>query len=138
AGGRSDVDAAVAAAQRAFEHWSQVPARQRAKLLVRLADLIDESLPELFVLETANNGRPIIDTRAQLAMCSETYRYFAALAVAQRTETIDMGPGYHAYLQRMPLGVCAVIVPFNHPLLIMARGVAPALAAGNTVVLKPS
>src|SRR5262245_53066075 len=71
AGNRFDVDAAVGAAKRAFEHWSQVPARQRAKLLLRLADLIDDRLPELFVLETANNGRPIIETRAQLTMCSE-------------------------------------------------------------------
>jgi acyl-CoA reductase-like NAD-dependent aldehyde dehydrogenase len=133
------VDLAVALAQGAFEGpWSRLRPFERAALLNRLADLIDERLPELFALETANNGRPIIETRAQLSMASHIFRYNAALAVAQRGETIDVGPGYHGYLQSMPLGVCAVIVPFNHPFLIMARGVAPALATGNTVVVKPS
>jgi acyl-CoA reductase-like NAD-dependent aldehyde dehydrogenase len=138
AGDARDVDAAVARAKDAFASWAHTPAPQRAKLINRLADLIDERLPELFALETANNGRPIVETRAQLSVASSIYRYNAALAITQRGETFDAGPQHHAYLQRSPLGVCGVIVPFNHPFLIMARGVAPALASGNTVVVKPS
>jgi acyl-CoA reductase-like NAD-dependent aldehyde dehydrogenase len=135
AGDASDVDRAVAQAKGAFPSWSQTPAAQRHTLISRLADLIDEQLPELFELETANNGRPIVETRAQLSVASSIYRYNAALAITQRSETFDAGPQHHAYLQRSPLGVCGVIVPFNHPFLIMARGVAPALASGNTVVV---
>jgi len=139
AGGAADVDLAVGSAKAAFdEAWSSTPATERAAVLNRLADLIDQRLPDLFALETQNNGRPVVETRAQLSRAGEIFRYNAALAVTQRGETIDMGADYHAYLQRMPLGVCAVVVPFNHPLLILARGVAPALAAGNTVVAKPS
>ncbi|UGS36143.1 Betaine aldehyde dehydrogenase [Capillimicrobium parvum] len=138
AGDATDVDLAVARAKEAFATWSRVPAAQRAKLINRLADLVDERLPELFELETSNNGRPIVETRAQLSMAGGIYRYNAALALTERGETFDAGPQHHGYLQRSPLGVCGVIVPFNHPFLIMARGVAPALAAGNTVVVKPS
>jgi acyl-CoA reductase-like NAD-dependent aldehyde dehydrogenase len=134
----ADVNRAVAKAKQAFEGWSRVLVAQRAKLLNRLADLIDERLPELYELETANNGRPIIETRAQLSVAGDIYRYNAAVALAQRAETLDLGPNYHSYLQRVPIGVCGIVVPFNHPFLIMARGVAPALAAGNTVVVKPS
>jgi acyl-CoA reductase-like NAD-dependent aldehyde dehydrogenase len=138
AGDAADVDLAVARAKKAFEGWSRVPAAHRAKLINRLADLVDEHLGELFELETTNNGRPITETRAQLSVAGSIYRYNAALALTQRSETFDVGPEHHGYLQRSPLGVCAVIVPFNHPFLILARGVAPALAAGNTVVVKPS
>jgi acyl-CoA reductase-like NAD-dependent aldehyde dehydrogenase len=138
AGDAADVDLAVARAKKAFATWSRVPATQRVKLINRLADLIDERLPELFELETTNNGRPIVETRAQLSVAGGIYRYNAALALTRRSETFDVGPEHHGYLQRSPLGVCAVIVPFNHPFLILARGVAPALAAGNTVVVKPS
>jgi len=140
AGGAADVELAVAAAKRAFDDgpWARMPAAQRARVLHRLADLIDERLPELYALETANNGRPIVETRAQLGLVAELFRYNASLAVTQRTDVIDIGADYLCYLQRAPLGVCAVIAPFNHPLVIMARGVAPALAAGNTVVVKPS
>ena len=80
----------------------------------------------------------MVETRAQLSRASEIFRYYAALALTQRGETIDMGADYHAYLQRTPLGVCAGIVPYNHPLLILTRCVAPALASGNTIVAKPS
>ncbi|MFL5847051.1 MAG: aldehyde dehydrogenase [Solirubrobacteraceae bacterium] len=139
AGGSADVDLAVASAQAAYDGgWSSAPATERAAVINRLGDLIDEHLPELFALETRNNGRPLVETRAQLSRASEIFRYYAALAVTQRGETIDMGADYHAYLQRMPLGVCAGIVPFNHPLLILTRCVAPALASGNTIVAKPS
>jgi acyl-CoA reductase-like NAD-dependent aldehyde dehydrogenase len=105
AGDAADVDVAVARAKAAFADWSRVPAAQRAKLINRLADLIDERLPELFELETTNNGRPIVETRAQLSIAGGIYRYNAALALTQRGETFDAGPQHHAYLQRSPLGV---------------------------------
>jgi acyl-CoA reductase-like NAD-dependent aldehyde dehydrogenase len=140
AGGAADVEAAVAAAQEAFSSgpWPRMSVGDRARALHRIADLIDRRLPELYALETRNNGRPVRETRAQISAVSEWYRYFAALAVAQRTDVVPNGPGYLTYLQRSPLGVCGVLTPFNHPLLILSRGVAAALAAGNTVVVKPS
>lgn len=139
-GGEADVDAAVQAATRAFEDgpWARMSVADRARALYRLAELMEENLPELFTLESLNNGRPVIETRAQLGAVPDWVRYFASLALTQRGETINIGNGYHTYLHRTPVGVCAVIVPFNHPLGILVRGVAPALAAGNTVVIKPS
>ena len=136
----ADVDLAVSAATRAFDTgpWPRLSVVERSRILYRLADLMEANLPELFTLESLNNGRPVIETRAQLGIVPDWVRYFASLALTQRGETVDIGSGYHTYLHRTPVGVCAVIVPFNHPLGILVRGVAPALAAGNTVVIKPS
>ena len=140
AGDADDVDRAVAAARRGFDEgeWPRMSAAARAKVLNRLADLIDGRLEQFSELEATNNGRPINETRAQLAIVPEFFRYNAALALTLRGETVPVGDGYIAYIQRIPLGVTAVMTPFNHPLLIAARGIAPALAAGNTVVVKPS
>jgi phenylacetaldehyde dehydrogenase len=139
AAGASDVDRAVAAAQRAFDDgWSHTRPSQRFKLLNRLADLVDANIARLATLETQCNGRPISEMRAQLPIVAKILRYNASLAMAQRGETVDVGEGFLSYLERSPIGVCAVLAPFNHPLTIMSRSVAPALAAGNTVVIKPS
>jgi phenylacetaldehyde dehydrogenase len=139
AAGASDVDRAVEAAQRAFDGgWSRTRPSQRFKLLNLLADLVDANIVRLAALETQCNGRPISEMRAQLPIVGEILRYNASLALAQRGETVDVGEGFVSYLERSPLGVCAILAPFNHPLTIMSRSVAPALAAGNTVVIKPS
>lgn len=140
AAGTDDVAAAVAAARTAFEQgpWPRLAIADRARIMLRFADLIDENIARIITLESLNNGRPIIEMRAQLGRIGDAYRYFAALALAQRGETVPIGPGYLCYLERAPLGVCAVITPFNHPFGILSRGVAPALASGNTVVAKPS
>jgi acyl-CoA reductase-like NAD-dependent aldehyde dehydrogenase len=140
AGGAEDVDRAVRAARRAFDEgpWPQMERSERAKLMNRFADRIEERMADLFRLETLNNGRPVRETRAQVARLPEWFRYNAALLLAERTEVIPMPGEYLNYLLRHPVGVCALLTPFNHPLMILAKSLAPALATGNTVVIKPS
>jgi acyl-CoA reductase-like NAD-dependent aldehyde dehydrogenase len=140
AGGHEDVDIAVRAALRAFEQgpWPRMSNYERARVLNRFADLIEERIGDLFRLETLNNGRPIRETRAQVGRLPEWFRYNSALLLAQRSEVVPMKGPYLNYLQRSPLGVCGLLTPFNHPLMILAKSLAPALATGNTVVIKPS
>ena len=138
--GITDIDRAVAAAKRAFESgiWSDVSIWDRSKILHRLGDLIDDHLDELFQLETANNGRPISETKAQVSRLSGWYRYNASLLLADRTDVISMPGDYHSYTSRFPIGVIGILSSFNHPLMISSKSLAPALATGNSVVLKPS
>lgn len=140
AGGAEDVDLAVRAARAAFDQgpWPRLSIHDRSKVLNRFADAIEENLGELYRLETINNGRPIRETRAQVSRLPEWFRYNAALLLADRTDVIPMQGNYLNYLQRFPLGVCGLLTPFNHPLMILAKSLAPALATGNTVVIKPS
>ncbi len=139
-GGAEDVDRAVKAARRAFDEgpWPRMDRSERAKILNRFADAIDASLEDLFRLETRNNGRPLRETRAQVGRLSEWFRYNAALLIAERTAVVPMPGPYVNYLLRHPIGVCGLLTPFNHPLMILAKSLAPALANGNTVVIKPS
>jgi acyl-CoA reductase-like NAD-dependent aldehyde dehydrogenase len=139
-GGAEDVDRAVNTARRAFDDgpWPRMERGDRAKILNRFADAIDASLDDLFRLETRNNGRPLRETRAQVGRLSEWFRYNAALLVAERTAVVPMPGPYVNYLLRHPIGVCGLLTPFNHPLMILAKSLAPALANGNTVVIKPS
>lgn len=139
-GGRDDVDRAVAAAQAAFDAgvWSGLPIADRARIMHRFADRIEERIEDLYRLETINNGRPIRETRAQVGRLPEWYRYNASLLVADRTAVVPMPGPYHSYTQRVPLGVVGILSSFNHPLMIGSKSLAPALATGNSVVLKPS
>jgi acyl-CoA reductase-like NAD-dependent aldehyde dehydrogenase len=138
--GADAVDAAVASALVAFEHgaWSAMVRSERARLLLRIADAIEADSGRLYRLEALNNGRPITETRAQLSRVPEWFRYNAGLLAAQRQAVLPSDGPYLTYQQRLPLGVCGIITPFNHPLLILARSLSAALAAGNTVVVKPS
>jgi acyl-CoA reductase-like NAD-dependent aldehyde dehydrogenase len=140
AGGPEDVDRAVRAARRAFEEgpWPRLERSERAKLLHRFADRIEERIGDLFRLETLNNGRPVRETRAQVGRLPEWFRYSASLLLAERTDVIPMPGPYLNYLLRHPIGVCGLLTPFTHPLMILAKSLAPALATGNTVVIKPS
>lgn len=140
AAGREDIDIAVRAAREAFDSgvWSQMPINERALILNRYADRIDDRIEDLFELETLNNGRPVTETRAQIARLPQWYRYNAALLLAQRTAVVPMPGPYHSYTSRFPLGVVAILSSFNHPLMIGSKALAPALATGNSVVLKPS
>jgi acyl-CoA reductase-like NAD-dependent aldehyde dehydrogenase len=139
-GAAEDVDRAVRAARRAFDDgpWPRLTRMQRSAALNRFADHIDERMDALFRLETLNNGRPLRETRAQVGRLGEWFRYNAALLLAERTDVVPMPGPYLNYLQRHPLGVCGLLTPFNHPLMILAKSLAPALANGNTVVIKPS
>jgi acyl-CoA reductase-like NAD-dependent aldehyde dehydrogenase len=111
---------------------------KRARLLLKLADAIEANSGELYELETRNNGRPITETRAQLSRVPEWFRYNAGLLAAQRDAVLPSDGEYLTYQRRAPLGVCGIITPFNHPMLILARSLSAALATGNTVVVKPS
>src|SRR5882672_4991874 len=138
--GNDDVDRAVMAAQRAFEEgkWSSASIQERARVLNRFADLFESDLENFFNLETLNNGRPLVETRAQISRLPQFYRYFAALALTRRSDVIPIEGPYLCYTQRVPLGVCALMTSFNHPLMILSKSLAPALATGNSVVIKPS
>ena len=138
--GADDVDRAVQAAQRAFDagKWSAAPAQEHARVLNHFADLFEADLEAFYRLETLNNGRPIVETRAQISRLPQFYRYFAALALTRRSDVIPIEGPYLCYTQRVPLGVAALMTSFNHPLMILSKSLAPALAAGNSVVIKPS
>ncbi|OZM77136.1 aldehyde dehydrogenase family protein [Pseudonocardia sp. MH-G8] len=140
AGSGPEIDMAVAAAAAEARDgaWSRFSPIERSKVLNRIADRIEDSIAEISELEARNNGRPVAETRAQIGTVPDFFRYNAALALSLRGETVPLGDGYFQYLHHVPIGVAAVMTPYNHPMLIAARGVAPALAAGNAVVLKPS
>jgi acyl-CoA reductase-like NAD-dependent aldehyde dehydrogenase len=135
-----DVGRAVSSAQIAFESgvWRDLSIAQRARVMNTLADNIERRIDELYRLETLNNGRPINETRAQVARLPDWYRYNAALLLADRDHVIPMPGPYHTYTSRFPLGVVGILSSFNHPLMIGSKSLAPALATGNSVVLKPS
>ena len=137
----ADVDRAVRAADRAFRapQWSGLTASQRGRLLFRLADLIEAKAPHLAELETRDTGKIIRETRAQIAYVAEYYRYYGGLADKVEGRYIDIDKAdTEAYLRREPIGVVAAVVPWNSQLFLSAVKIAPALAAGCTVVLKAS
>ncbi len=137
---KADIDKAVAAARRAFEgKWSKLSARDRGKLLYKLSQLIEQHSPELAALETADNGKPIKESLyIDLPQVVENFEYFAGWATKIEGETIPVPGKMFNYTLREPIGVCGQIIPWNFPLLMAAWKLAPALAAGNTVVLKPA
>ncbi|KOV63631.1 aldehyde dehydrogenase family protein [Streptomyces sp. MMG1121] len=129
--GAADVDRAVQAARKAFEKWSALPGSERAKYLFRIARIIQERSRELAVLETLDNGKPIKETRdADLPLVAAHFFYYAGWA-----DKLDHA-GFGA--NPRPLGVAGQVIPWNFPLLMLAWKIAPALATGNTVVLKPA
>ncbi|MBO8202977.1 aldehyde dehydrogenase family protein [Streptomyces smyrnaeus] len=130
-GEQEDIDAAVRAARAAFGPWSALPGAERAKYLFRIARIIQERSRELAVLETLDNGKPIRETRdADLPLVAAHFFYYAGWA--DKLSYAGCGP------DPRPLGVAAQVIPWNFPLLMLAWKVAPALATGNTVVLKPA
>lgn len=138
--GAEDVDRAVRAARRAFEKWSALPGSERAKYLFRIARIIQERSRELAVLETLDNGKPIKETRdADLPLVAAHFFYYAGWA--DKLEHAGFGrrtTDGHTGANPRPLGVAGQIIPWNFPLLMLAWKIAPALATGNTVVLKPA
>ncbi len=136
----ADVDRAMAAARAAFEgrEWGGMGVRDRARLVNRIADAFEANLDALYKLETMNNGRPINETRAQIGRLPDFFRYFAGLALARRDDVIPVEGPYLNYTLRTPIGVVANCTPFNHPLMIMCKSLAPVLATGCTTVVKPS
>ena len=139
-GVKEDVERAIRGAREAFDNgpWGSTPALERAKLLFKLADKIDEHFTELSRLETLNNGKPVRETEYDVTDAANCFRYYAGLATKPHGQTFDVPAPSQTFVVREPIGVCGQIIPWNYPLLMAAWKLAPALAAGNVCVLKPS
>jgi betaine-aldehyde dehydrogenase len=138
AAGPEEVEAAVAAAKAAFPGWSSLPAPARGEILFRFADLVRAHAEELAAIDVENVGKPVGDALWEANHAADTLRYYAGAADKFFGETISVGKPGLDFTLREPLGVVGLIVPWNFPLMIATWKVAPALAAGNTAVLKPA
>jgi acyl-CoA reductase-like NAD-dependent aldehyde dehydrogenase len=138
----ADVDRAVAAARRAFDdgRWTGLTPTQRSRILWRVGELIERDREELALVETLDNGKPLSAARnVDLPQASQHFFYHAGWCTKLEGETMPVSwPAHFAYTLREPVGVVGQIIPWNYPLIMAARNLAPALACGNTVVLKPS
>lgn len=139
-GGPADIDRAVAAARKAFAGpWAKFTARQRGQCLYKLAELIEQHTEELAGLEVLNKGKPIREVlAADIPLVVSTFRYYAGWADKVTGETLPVDGNFFCYTRREPIGVCGQIIPWNFPMLMVSWKWAPALATGNTVVLKPA
>ncbi|HEY6582566.1 MAG TPA: aldehyde dehydrogenase family protein, partial [Rubrobacter sp.] len=132
-----DADRAIARAKEAFPAWRNIEPADRSRLLRRLADALDSEVERLAQLESKNTGKPIVDSRGEMGMVAETFHYYAGMPERLLGDTIPVSGGVDVTF-REPLGVVGLIVPWNFPLTIASWKMAPALAAGNTLVLKPA
>jgi acyl-CoA reductase-like NAD-dependent aldehyde dehydrogenase len=139
-GTREDARAAVESARSALEapDWREIDPSKRGRILTKITSLLRENSDELARLETLNQGKTLRESKGDVAWAARAFEYFAGLADKIEGETIPVPPKRLDYTLKEPLGVTVHIVPWNYPLALAARSVAPALAAGNTVVLKPS
>jgi len=140
---RADVDRAVVAARRAFEDrsgaWRKLSASERGRIIWALADLVEKNIDEFAELETLDNGKPIFESRyVDLPMVIDVLRYYAGWATKIHGETVNSFETAFTYTLREPVGVVGLIVPWNFPLLLASWKLGPALACGNTVLLKPA
>jgi len=137
--GADDVDRAVASAKKGFEKWSRTPAVERSRVLMRVAAILRERNVELAYIETLDAGRPLSETTADdVLYAAKILEYYAGLAQALHGEHYDFPPNAFAIVRREPLGVCAGIGAWNYPIGIATMKAAPALACGNSMILKPS
>ncbi len=140
-GDAADVDDAVKAARKAFESgpWARMDARDRGRLMYRLADAIEEQIDELAALETLDNGKPLSESRSgDLPLVIDCLRYYAGFADKIQGATLPVRGNYFSYTRREPVGVAGQIIPWNFPMLMVAWKWGPALAAGCTIVMKPA
>jgi len=137
---KENVDEAVETARKAFESsaWREMEQTKRGKILVQLAALLRGNFDEIARLETLNQGKPIRESKADVAWTIRVFEYWGGLADKIEGETIPVTPNRFTYTLREPLGVTAHIIPWNYPLALASRSIAPALAAGNTIVAKPA
>src|SRR3954451_20057502 len=139
AGTAEDVDAAVETAKRALPDWLDSTPGERAEILLELADLIDANAEELARIESRNVGKPLSYARDEMPVCSDNLRFFAGAArLLEGKSAGEYMRGYTSMIRREPLGVVGGIAPWNYPLMMAVWKLAPALAAGNVQVLKPS
>jgi acyl-CoA reductase-like NAD-dependent aldehyde dehydrogenase len=137
--GKADIDKAVAAAKAAFPKWSRMAAMDRGRLLLKLADAIEANADELARLESTDTGHPLRDTRnLDVPRTAVTFRYFGGMADKLEGTVIPVEAGFLNYTLREPVGVVGQIVPWNFPLMFTSWKMAPALAAGNCIVMKPA
>src|SRR3989449_6061764 len=135
----ADVDRAVQAAKEALVEWLETTPGERAGLLLKLADAIDEHAEELAELESRNVGKPLSYARDEMPVCADNIGFFAGAArVLEGRSAGEYMRGYTSFVRREPLGIVGGIAPWNYPLMMAVWKLAPALAAGNTQVLKPS
>ena len=138
-GAPADIDRAVDAAAGAFPGWAGMQASERGRLLLRLADRIEELADELATIESLDTGHPIRDSRRlDVVRTAATFRYFGGMADKLQGDVVPVEKGFLNYVLRQPLGVVGMIVPWNFPLMFCSWKMGPALAAGNTVVMKPA
>jgi acyl-CoA reductase-like NAD-dependent aldehyde dehydrogenase len=134
-----DVDAAVSAAKDAFEGWGQSTPQERSLALLKIADAVEEAGEELAQLESLNVGKPIEAMREEIPVCVDNLRFFAGAARCLEGKAAgEYMEGYTSMIRREPVGVVGQVAPWNYPLMMMVWKIGPALAAGNTVVIKPS
>jgi len=141
--GASDVDRAVEAARRAFDSkggaWRKMSASERGRLIWKFADLVEQHIDELAELETLDNGKPIFESRnVDMPMAIDVLRYYAGWATKLHGETVNTFDAAFTYTLREPVGVVGLIIPWNFPLLLASWKLGPALACGNTIVMKPA
>ncbi|MBD8006285.1 aldehyde dehydrogenase family protein [Bacillus norwichensis] len=139
-GNVEDAQAAIEAARQAFDSgiWSKLAATERAAYLYKIADKLEESAEEISRLETLDNGKPLRETQFDVADAVDCFRYYAGMVSKPDGVTYQVSDPMQALVVREPVGVCGLIVPWNYPLLMAVWKIAPALAAGNTIVFKPS
>ena len=137
---KEDVVLAIKAARKAFDQgaWKKTSALDRSKLLFKVADLIRLNVKKLAELETRNCGKPLAEAEYDVSDAASCFEFYAGLATKIHGETMSVPANSFSYVVREPIGVCGQIIPWNYPLLMAAWKLAPALAAGNTVILKPS
>ncbi|HCB57982.1 MAG TPA: 5-carboxymethyl-2-hydroxymuconate semialdehyde dehydrogenase, partial [Arthrobacter bacterium] len=140
AGQSEDIDLAVAAAREAFTNgpWPKMKPRERARVLNRIADAVEAQEERLAELETFDTGLPITQAKGQALRAAENFRFFADLIVAQFDDAMKVPGSQINYVNRKPVGVAGLITPWNTPFMLESWKLAPALATGNTVVLKPA
>jgi aldehyde dehydrogenase (NAD+) len=137
-GTAADADAAVAAAQAAYPSWSAMTTAARSAILSRVAQAMRDNIDEIIAAEVRETGKIESNARREALASAAYFDYYAAVVRTMHGQTIDQGPHQHTYTRREPYGVVLIITPWNGPLNQGSRGMAPALAAGNTVVIKPS
>lgn len=135
----ADVDLAVKSAKEAFKTWKKTTVKERAKILNQIADIIDKNKELLATVETLDNGKPIRETKAvDIPLAADHFRYFAGCILAEEGQATVLDEKFLSLILREPIGVVGQIIPWNFPFLMAAWKIAPALASGNTIVIKPS
>jgi len=138
-GTEADVDRAVQAAKKAYPEWREMTPGERAEVLLKLADVIDENTEELAQIESQNVGKPLAAAADEMPVCSDNIRFFAGAArLLEGRSAGEYMRGYTSMIRREPVGVVGQVAPWNYPLMMAVWKFAPALAAGNVSVLKPS